>query len=123
MSAYPPGEPGRRPSRRPRITNRSRAHYSESRPAGYHSQGGYSPLSLNDLSLDEVGLPFVVTAFISVMSLFPLVGLVIGSYYSSSRHYPTRSFGRILLAFAVFLHFMYVCVACPALAYFSFTQF
>lgn len=71
------------------------------------------------LTLYQVGLGGGAMVFIFFISLFPFVGLVIGSYYSGQDHYPTRSFGRTLLAFAVFLHFIYFCVLCPLTVYFA----
>jgi hypothetical protein len=69
-----------------------------------------------------VGLSWLVCAILSAISLLPLVGLVIGFYYSRQRNYATRSFGRMLFGFAVLLHFMYLCVLCPTLAYFGLQQ-
>ncbi len=75
--------------------------------------------ALDNLTLAQVGLGPGALLFIFFISMFPIVGLVIGSYYSNQDHYPTRSLGRTLLAFAIFLHFVYFCVLCPLLMWFA----
>ncbi|NDJ84644.1 MAG: hypothetical protein GYB66_02050 [Chloroflexi bacterium] len=72
---------------------------------------------LDARSMREVGLGVGAQFFVFSIALFPLVGLVIGFYYSSQDHYGTRSLGRTLLAYAFLLHFVYFCVACPLLFY------
>lgn len=81
------------------------------------------PRSIHDLTLSQVGLNSVIIAIISTMSLFPFVGLVIGWYYASQRHVPTKRFGRQLFMLAVLLHMVYFCVVCPLLAFFAVQQF
>ncbi len=73
--------------------------------------------SLDHLGLAEVGLGTGAQLFIFGIALFPLVGIVLGSYYASQDHYATRSFGRLVLAFAAILQFLYFCILCPTLFY------
>jgi hypothetical protein len=79
--------------------------------------------SLNDLTLNEVGLTPLATGLLSFMSLLPMVGIVLGWYYRSQRHTFTRQFGNTLFLFSIFLHFLYFCILCPLLAYIAFQQF
>ncbi len=74
--------------------------------------------AFDNLTMDEMGLGFPVQVFLFVLALFPFVGIVIGSYYATHEdHYGIRSIGRIILAFAFVLHFLYLCVACPMAFY------
>lgn len=76
---------------------------------------------LDHLTLGEVGLGFPIQVFLFVLTLFPLVGIVIGSYYATNEtHYGIRSVGRMILAFSFVLHFIYLCVACPLALYLTF---
>lgn len=74
---------------------------------------------IDELSLRELGVTPTAQIFIFVVSLFPIVGIVIGTYYSSLDAYHIRSFGRVVLAFAMLLHFTYFCVICPLVLYTS----
>lgn len=69
----------------------------------------------DEYTLPQIGLGGIVPFLLFIMSLFPFVGLVIGGYYSDQPHYAARSFGRMLLAFSILLHFLYFCVICPLL--------
>jgi hypothetical protein len=72
---------------------------------------------IDDLNLRELGVGAIAQIVLFTMSLFPFVGIVIGTYYSAQDAYSLRAFGRILLAFAFFLHFVYFCVVCPFIFY------
>jgi hypothetical protein len=69
----------------------------------------------DDYTLPQIGLGGIAPFFLFVMALFPFVGLIMGAYYSDQPHYAARSFGRMMLAFAMLLHFLYFCVICPLL--------
>ncbi len=73
--------------------------------------------SVDHLSSRQVGLGPGDQIALFVLALFPLVGIVIGTYYAAQDHFPTRSFGRLLMAYAFILHFAYFCVICPLLLY------
>lgn len=77
-------------------------------PLKRYAGGAYDHLSLRD-----VGLGRLTQIILMVLSLFPIVGIVMGVYYQDQDHYGTRSFGRFLLAYSVILHFTYFCVLCP----------
>lgn len=85
-------------------------------PLKRHDSGAY-----DHLSLGEVGLGRLPQLILMVLALFPIVGLVMGTYYQEQNHYATRSFGRLLMAYAVVLHFMYFCVLCPLTLYLTLT--
>ncbi|MBZ0314925.1 MAG: hypothetical protein K8L91_00800 [Anaerolineae bacterium] len=73
------------------------------------------PRVVENLTLQQVGLGPFATVFIVIISTLPMTGLLIGLYYQRQKHYATRAFGRTLLMFAIFLHFIYFCVLCPML--------
>ena len=78
--------------------------------------------ALDDLSLHQVGLGPPIQIFLFVLSLFPFAGMVIGAYYANNEHhFGTRSLGRMLLAFSLFLNFVYFCVLCPLSFYVTFS--
>lgn len=78
------------------------------------------PTPLDELTLDEVGLGFPVQVFLIALSTFPFVGIVVGSYYAANEsHYATRSLGRMILVYALLLHFILLCVVCPLAFYLS----
>lgn len=74
---------------------------------------------INRLSIDQVGMTMPARWVIFLLSLLPLVGLIMGGYYSAQAHRQTRAFGRTVMGFSFILHIVYACFVCPALLYFS----
>lgn len=81
------------------------------RPPLRHQSG------IDDLSLYQLGVGPAAQFLIFAISLFPIVGLVIGTYYASQDSFQLRSYGRILVAYSLILHFLYFCVICPFFLY------